>query len=236
MKTIIHRAAERGHLNHGWLDTWHSFSFGQYHDPEKTHFGTLRVLNDDSVKGGFGFGMHPHDNMEIITIPLKGALQHKDSTGGEGVIRKYDVQRMSAGSGIRHSEFNHSKDEDVTLLQIWVFPKERNITPGYDQKTFLPEERQNKLQYIVAPDVPTALKAHQDTWFSLGNFEKGKNVDSALHGADKGIYLFVIEGSVEIAGAKLGRRDGIGISQTDRITLKTGEGTELLLIEVPMQG
>ena len=236
MKTIIHRAAERGHLNHGWLDTWHSFSFGQYHDPEKTHFGTLRVLNDDSVKGGFGFGMHPHDNMEIITIPLKGALQHKDSTGGEGVIRKYDVQRMSAGSGIRHSEFNHSKDEDVTLLQIWVFPKERNITPGYDQKTFLPEERQNKLQYIVAPDVPTALKAHQDTWFSLGNFEKGKNVDYALHGADKGIYLFVIEGSVEIAGAKLGRRDGIGISQTDRITLKTGEGTELLLIEVPMQG
>ncbi len=236
MKTIIHRAAERGHLNHGWLDTWHSFSFGQYHDPEKTHFGALRVLNDDSVKGGFGFGMHPHDNMEIITIPLKGALQHKDSTGGEGVIRKYDVQRMSAGSGIRHSEFNHSKDEDVTLLQIWVFPKERNITPGYDQKTFLPEERQNKLQYIVAPDVPTALKAHQDTWFSLGNFEKGKNVDYALHGADKGIYLFVIEGSVEIAGAKLGRRDGIGISQTDRITLKTGEGTELLLIEVPMQG
>lgn len=234
MKTIIHRSGERGHLNHGWLDTRHSFSFGHYYDPDKMHFGALRVLNDDYVKGGFGFGKHPHDNMEIITIPLKGALEHKDNTGGHGVIKQYDVQRMSAGSGIEHSEFNHNKEEDVNLLQIWVFPKEQNIKPGYEQKTFLPEQRQNKLQYVVAPDVPTALKAHQDTWFSLGNFGEGQNVEYTLHGTDKGVYVFVIEGSAEIAGTKLNRRDAMGISQIEKVQIKTGAGTELLLIEVPM--
>ncbi|HTN46024.1 MAG TPA: pirin family protein [Flavipsychrobacter sp.] len=234
MKTILHRADERGHMNHGWLDTYHSFSFGHYHDAEKMHFGALRVLNDDYVKGGFGFGKHPHDNMEIVTIPLKGALEHKDSTGGHGIIRQYDVQRMSAGSGIEHSEFNHNKNEDVNLLQIWVFPKERNITPGYDQKTFLPQERENKLQYVIAPDVPTALKANQDTWFSLGNFNEGTQVQYELHGQDYGVYVFVIEGSATIANTTLGRRDAMGVSQTDRIQLTTGPQTELLLIEVPM--
>jgi redox-sensitive bicupin YhaK (pirin superfamily) len=234
MKTIIHRANERGHMNHGWLDTYHSFSFGHYHDADKMHFGALRVLNDDYVKGGFGFGKHPHDNMEIVTIPLKGALEHKDSTGGHGIIRQYDVQRMSAGSGIEHSEFNHNKNEDVNLLQLWVFPKERNITPGYDQKTYLPEERENKLQYVIAPDVPGALTANQDTWFSLGNFNEGTPIEYTLHGQDKGVYVFVIEGSATIGDTTLGRRDAMGVSQTENIQITTGPQTELLLIEVPM--
>jgi redox-sensitive bicupin YhaK (pirin superfamily) len=236
MKTVIHKAAERGHLNHGWLDTYHSFSFGQYYDPSKIHFGALRVLNDDYVKGGFGFGKHPHDNMEIVTIPLKGALEHKDSTGGHGVIKQYDVQRMSAGSGIEHSEFNHNKNEEVNLLQIWVFPKERNGAPSYEQKTFLPEERKNKLQYVVAPDVPTAVSIHQDAWFSLGNFDTPQTLTYPLHHADNGVYLFVIEGSVEIADTILEKRDAMGVSQTAELKINVKPNTEILLIEVPMHG
>ena len=234
MKTTIHKATDRGHMNHEWLDTYHSFSFGHYHDPEKVHFGALRVLNDDYVKGGFGFGKHPHDNMEIITIPLKGALEHKDSTGGQGVIKQYDVQLMSAGSGIEHSEFNHNKNEDVNLLQIWVFPKVRNIEPRYDQKTFLPSERINKLQYVVAPDVDGALKPNQDTWFSLGNYDADQTINYKMHGQQSGIYVFVIEGAVTIGDTILDRRDAIAISGTDSVDIQTSAGTEILIIEVPM--
>lgn len=235
MKQQIHRAADRGHVQHGWLDTWHSFSFGSFYNPQKMHFGALRVLNDDVIKGGFGFGKHPHDNMEIITIPLLGALEHRDSTGGQGVIKQYDVQRMSAGAGIEHSEFNANKNEDVSLLQIWVYPKERNITPSYDQKTFLPSDRKNRLQYIVAPDNPTALKAHQDTWFSLGDFDTDQRVEYKLHEPNMGVYIMVIEGSATIGDDTLLKRDAIGISDTASIQLTTtSPQTQLLIIEVPM--
>jgi quercetin 2,3-dioxygenase len=235
MKTIFHKASERGHANHGWLDSYHSFSFANYHDPEKIHFGALRVLNDDKVDGGEGFGKHPHDNMEIVTIPLTGDLKHEDSTGRKEVIRQYDVQIMSAGSGIAHSEMNANPDKDVTLLQIWVFPKERNITPRYDQKTFRPEDRINKLQTVVAPDNDEAVYIHQEAWFSLGNFETGFRSEYKLNKQGNGVYAFVIEGEVTINGNKLNRRDAIGIWETDQLDIKADTAAELLLIEVPME-
>jgi len=235
MKTIFHKATERGHANHGWLDSFHSFSFANYHDPEKIHFGALRVLNDDKVEGGYGFGKHPHDNMEIVTIPLTGDLKHEDSTGRKEVIRQYDVQIMSAGSGIAHSEMNANADKAVTLLQIWVFPKERNISPRYDQKTFRPEDRINQLQTVVAPDNGEAVYIHQDAWFSLGNFEEGFSTEYQLNKTGNGVYAFVIEGNATINGYKLNRRDAIGIWETDKLNIKADAAAELLLIEVPMQ-
>ncbi|MCE3282629.1 MAG: pirin family protein [Chitinophagaceae bacterium] len=235
MKTILHKASDRGHANHGWLDTYHSFSFGQYHNPARVHFGALRVLNDDTVKGGYGFGKHPHDNMEIVTIPLKGDLKHEDSTGRKEVIRQYDVQIMSAGSGIAHSEMNANQDKDVELLQIWVFPKERNITPRYDQKTFRPEDRLNKLQTVVAPGDSEGVYIHQDAWFSLGNFEKGFATGYTLNKTGNGVYAFVIEGEVTVNGTQLGKRDALGISDIDTLDIKADTAAELLLIEVPME-
>jgi quercetin 2,3-dioxygenase len=235
MKTTFHKASERGHANHGWLDSYHSFSFANYHDPKKIHFGALRVLNDDKVEGGYGFGKHPHDNMEIVTIPLTGDLKHEDSTGRKEVIRQYDVQIMSAGSGIAHSEMNANADKDVTLLQIWVFPKERNITPRYDQKTFRPEDRINKLQTVVAPDNDEAVYIHQDAWFSLGNFEKGFTTEYKLNKSSNGVYAFLIEGEVAINGNKLNKRDAIGIWEIDQLDIIADTAAELLLIEVPME-
>jgi redox-sensitive bicupin YhaK (pirin superfamily) len=234
MKTIFHKASERGHANHGWLDSYHSFSFANYHDPEKIHFGALRVLNDDKVEGGNGFGKHPHDNMEIVTIPLTGDLKHEDSTGRKEVIRQYDVQIMSAGSGIAHSEMNANADKDVTLLQIWVFPKERNITPRYDQKTFRPEDRINKLQTVVAPDNDEAVYIHQDAWFSLGNFEQGFTTEYKLNKSSNGVYAFLIEGEATINGNKLNKRDAIGVWETDQLNIMADTAAEVLLIEVPM--
>jgi len=234
MKKILYTAETRGHVNHGWLDAHHSFSFGSYYDPSRVHFGMLRVLNDDIVQGGMGFGMHPHDNMEIVTIPLSGALEHKDTTGGAGVIKQYDVQVMSAGSGLYHSEFNHSKTDAVNLLQIWVFPKEKNITPRYDQKTYLPTDRINKLQIVVAPNDTEALYVHQDTWFSLGNFDAGKSVDYNFNKEGHGVYLFVIEGSVTVDNTLLNKRDAIGIYETNTIKISANTSAEFLLIEIPM--
>lgn len=234
MKTIIHKSNTRGHANHGWLDAHHSFSFGQWYNPERVHFGKLRVLNDDIVKAGFGFGKHPHDNMEIVTIPLQGALEHKDSTGGNGVIKKYDVQVMSAGSGIEHSEFNHSKTEDVNLLQLWVFTNQQNVTPRYDQATFLPENRHNKFETVVSPQGSTGLWIYQDAWFSLGNFDSATTNTYNLNKDGNGVYVFVIEGTVEIAGNTLGKRDALGIWDTSSFDIKTNSDTEILLVEVPM--
>lgn len=235
MKTIFHKATERGHANHGWLDSYHSFSFANYHDPEKIHFGALRVLNDDFIEGGYGFGKHPHDNMEIVTIPLSGDLKHEDSTGRKEIIRQYDVQIMSAGSGIVHSEMNANTDKEVTLLQIWVFPKERNITPRYDQKTFKPEDRINRLQTVVAPDNAEAVYIHQDAWFSLGNFEKGFTTEYKLNKSSNGVYAFLIEGEATVNGNKLNKRDAIGVWETDQLDIKADTAAELLLIEVPME-
>jgi len=177
MQTIFYPAPERGHVNFGWLDSHHSFSFGHWYDPAKVHFGALRVLNDDIVSGGGGFGTHPHDNMEIVSIPLKGSLAHKDSTGTDGIIRTGDVQIMSAGSGIRHSEFNHSKTEPTNFLQIWVFPKQRDIKPRYDQRRFDTKDRINKWQVVVSPDQKeNALWINQDARFALANLEEGKEI------------------------------------------------------------
>lgn len=234
MKAIIHKANERGHANHGWLDAHHSFSFGQWYNPQQVHFGKLRVLNDDIVKAGFGFGKHPHDNMEIITIPLKGALEHKDSTGGHGVIKKNDVQVMSAGSGIEHSEFNHSKDEDVNLFQIWIFTNKKDVAPRYDQQTFLPEERQNKFQTVVKPFGNNGLWIYQDAWISLGKFDANFNTVYNINSKGNGTYIMVVEGEAEINGSTIGKRDAIGLWDTDAIDIATKADTELLLIEVPM--
>ena len=172
MNNVLHLAATRGHANFGWLDSYHSFSFGHYYDPERVHFGALRVLNDDTVSAGMGFGKHPHDNMEIVSIPLSGDLHHKDSTGRDEIIREHDVQIMSAGSGIAHSEMNATRDKAVKFLQIWVMPKEQNIEPRYEQKSFKPENRVNQLLTVVAPDNEDAVWINQDAWFSLGNFTK----------------------------------------------------------------
>jgi redox-sensitive bicupin YhaK (pirin superfamily) len=234
MKTLIHKSNTRGHANHGWLDAHHSFSFGQWYNPERVHFGKLRVLNDDIVKAGFGFGKHPHDNMEIITIPLSGALEHKDSTGGHGVIAKNDVQVMSAGSGIEHSEFNHSKTEDVNLFQLWIFTNKENVAPRYDQQTFSATDRQNKFQTVVSPFGNDGLWIYQDAWISLGNFDAENSSSYQVKKQGNGIYLLVVEGEVEIDGNILSKRDAIGIWDTDAIKILSKTNTEILLVEVPM--
>ncbi len=235
MNTILYKASERGHANHGWLNSYHSFSFGGYHDAKKVHFGALRVLNDDTVKGGFGFSKHPHDNMEIVSIPLSGDLQHQDSTGRNEIIRQGDVQIMSAGKGIAHSEMNANKDKEVKFLQVWVFPKEQDITPRYEQKTFAPESRKNAIQTVVAPDDSSAVWINQDAWFSLASLDKDFNATYNFKGKGNGLYVFVIEGSVTVNGQELSKRDALGISETDAVTLTATANAEVLLIEVPMQ-
>lgn len=235
-KTIIHRASTRGHANHGWLDTYHTFSFADYYDPERMHFGALRVLNDDTVAGGMGFGTHPHDNMEIISIPTEGDLEHKDSMGNVQVIKHGDIQVMSAGTGIQHSEKNKNHDKPVKFFQIWVFPNKRNVTPRYGQITLNPADRKNRLQQIVSPDEKEqATWIHQDAWFHLGSFDKGKQAEYTLKRKGDGVYAYVIEGEFSINGEKLGRRDGMGISNTDTINIEaSSDKAELLLMEVPM--
>ena len=235
MKKTIHTAQSRGHANHGWLDSHHSFSFAGYHNPERMHFGMLRVLNDDWVAAGKGFGTHPHDNMEIVSIPLSGALEHKDTTGNTKVIYTNDVQIMSAGSGLMHSEYNHSQTEQVNFLQIWVFPKERNIEPRYEQKTFDPSERINTIKQVVSPDKSdNAIWINQDAYFSLGHFETGTTTSYKVNKEGNGVYIFVIEGSLVVEDSPLDKRDAIGISETDEIAFVTKSDVELLFIEVPM--
>lgn len=235
MNKIIHKADSRGYADHGWLQSFHSFSFANYHNPEKVRFGLLRVLNDDIVAPGMGFGTHPHDNMEIVTIPLKGELAHQDSTGNKEVIKAGEIQIMSAGSGLTHSEFNNSKKEFVNLFQIWVFPKEKNITPRYDQKIFDPEERKNKFQTVVSPDEKNgALWINQDAYFTLGNFDEGNSVKYEIKKNGNGVYIMITEGSAEIDGEVLSRRDAIGLSDLSSVEIKLLAKSELLLIEVPM--
>lgn len=234
MKSIIHSADRRGHVSFGWLDSHHSFSFGNYYEPEKVNFGMLRVLNDDVITGGSGFGTHPHDNMEIISIPLKGALEHKDSTGTQAVINENDVQIMSAGTGIRHSEYNHFKDKETNFLQIWIIPKKRNIQPRYDQKTFDPEERINKLQTVAAPDNENAVWINQDAWLSLGNFKSDFSTDYSVKKSGNGVYAFVIDGNVTVNDQLLFKRDAIGIWDADELKITAVTNAQLLLIEVPM--
>ncbi len=235
-KHILHRADTRGFADHGWLKSYHTFSFAGYHDPQRIHFGVLRVLNDDTVQGGRGFGTHPHDNMEIISIPLEGDLEHKDSMGNTTVIRKGDIQVMSAGTGIYHSEYNRNAGEEVKFLQIWIFPNKRNVQPRYDQLSMDPKDRQNRLQQVLSPNAEDAgVWIHQDAWFHVGQFDEGKGETYAVKKAGNGVYAFVLSGSFEINGETLQRRDGLGIWETDGFELKALEsGSEILLMEVPM--
>ncbi len=236
MKTILHKADSRGKADHGWLKTNLTFSFADYYDPTRMHFGVLRVLNDDIIAGGTGFGMHPHDNMEIITIMLEGALEHKDSMGNIGVIKPGEIQVMSAGTGIYHSEYNHSKDAPAKLLQIWVFPNERNIKPRYDQMTLELSERKNRWQKIVEPGpIEKGLWIKQEAWFHIGQFDAGQETHYKFRRPENGAYIFVIEGSVTVDGNQLNRRDGLGISESESVlSLNATANSEILIMELPM--
>jgi redox-sensitive bicupin YhaK (pirin superfamily) len=232
---IIHKAESRGHAQHGWLDSHHTFSFANYYDPERVHFGALRVLNDDIVEGGMGFGKHPHENMEIISIPLSGTLEHKDSMGSASRIHTGDVQVMSAGTGVFHSEYNPDRTQKVNFLQIWLLPNEQNVTPRYDQKSYDRSERINRFQQIVSPDYDKeGLSVHQDAWFSMISLTPGFETTYTVKKNTNGVYVFVMEGEVSINEKALNRRDGIGISGTDSISIRSGSGAELLVMDVPM--
>ena len=235
MNTVFHAADSRGAANHGWLKAKHSFSFAQYFNPERTQFGALRVLNDDIVAPGMGFGMHPHDNMEIITIPLKGALEHKDSMNNVGVIEADEIQVMSAGTGVYHSEYNKNTDQEVNLLQIWLFPNTQNVTPRYDQKSIADLKIPNSLYPVVTPEQRSdRLWIHQNAWFHLGDFTQPTTLDYTLKDPSNGVYAFVIEGKVILADTPLEKRDALGVWNTDSFTLSASENTRILLMEVPM--
>lgn len=235
MKTLLHRAETRGHAQHGWLNTHHTFSFADYYDPERIHFGALRVLNDDSIQGGKGFGMHPHDNMEVITIPLTGKLEHQDSMGNKEVMHAGEIQVMSAGTGILHSEFNADSSEELTLLQIWVFPKHKNTQPRYSQISLSDVAKSDELYAIVTPN-PEAEGAWigQDAWFYLGDLSQGWKGTHSLKSDRNGVYLFVIDGSVEVQGIQLNTRDGLGLSEVEVIDIHAITTARILLMEVPM--
>jgi redox-sensitive bicupin YhaK (pirin superfamily) len=234
-KTVLHKANTRGNADHGWLQSFHTFSFASYHNPERMHFGVLRVLNDDTVAPGMGFGTHPHNDMEIISIPLEGDLEHKDSMGNETVIHHEDIQVMSAGSGIQHSEYNKNKDKQVKFLQIWIIPNKKNVNPRYDQITLNKNDRKNKLQQILSPNSDDeGVWIHQDAWFHLANFDKGYSTEYTFKGENNGVYILNLNGDVIINNQLLNTRDGYGIWDTDSITINAESDAEFLIMEVPM--
>lgn len=236
MKTVLHKANSRGVADHGWLNSNHSFSFANYYNPERMGFGVLRVINDDIIAPSMGFGAHPHQNMEIISIPLAGSLKHKDTMGNEQVIRRGEVQTMSAGTGLQHSEYNASNEEDTNLLQIWIMPKKLNIKPSYSQKEFFENDRINKLQLVISPDGRNnSVEINQDAYFSLVKMDKDKSLTYSKHEIENGIYFFVIEGDVLVNGEKLGKRDGFGVENQDNLDIKASSQTEVLIMEVPMK-
>ena len=235
MNTVIHKAETRGNANHGWLNSNHTFSFANYHNPERMNFGVLRVLNDDRVQAGMGFGTHPHDNMEIISIPLEGDLEHKDSIGNVAVIKEGDVQVLSAGTGITHSEYNKNKDKEVKFLQIWVFPKEKNVSPRYDQISIRDIEKENKFYQVLSPSKEDqGVWINQDAWFNLGKFSKGSRDQYKIQKPGNVVYVFVLEGDVEINGEQLSLRDGMGIWDAESINLMANSDARVLLMDVPM--
>ncbi len=234
-KAIFHAADKRGHANHGWLNAHHSFSFANWYDPNKVHFGALRVLNDDIVAGGEGFGRHPHDNMEIITIVLDGKLEHKDSMGHTQQIIPNEVQVMSAGSGVTHSEYNPDPEKAANLLQTWIFPDKKGVQPRYDQKMFDPQERLNKMQTLVSSidNNDEGLKIHQDAWIYRTTLEPGKSLAHQLH-SGHGAYIFVIDGNVNIGTQAMGKRDALGISEAEDFEISATTTSDVLIFEVPM--
>lgn len=236
MNTVLHKAATRGHANHGWLNSHHTFSFANYHNPERMHFGVLRVLNDDTVSAARGFGTHPHDNMEIISIPLEGDLEHKDSMGNVAVIREGDVQVLSAGTGIYHSEYNKNEDQEVKFLQIWIYPNKKAVEPRYDQISTKDIAKQNEFYQVLSPNPnDDGVWIHQDAWFHIGHFDDGVQSNYQITKSGNGVYAFVLEGEVEIDGQALERRDGFGIWNTNSISVKSKGKSKVLLMEVPMQ-
>jgi redox-sensitive bicupin YhaK (pirin superfamily) len=236
LNSVLHKADTRGDANHGWLHSRHTFSFADYYDPERVHFGVLRVLNDDTVEAGMGFGTHPHDNMEIVSIPLEGDLEHKDSMGTVSVIKHGDIQVMSAGTGITHSEYNKNKDRRVKFLQIWVIPNKRNVKPRYDQITLNIADRHNKLQQILSPNPDDeGVWIYQNAWFHLAHFDKGYDSDYVIKAKGNGVYIFVLSGDITINGQKLNTRDGFGIWDVERFSVIADSEAEFLLMEVPMK-
>lgn len=232
---VLHKAESRGLADHGWLKSYHTFSFANYYNPERVNFGVLRVLNDDTVAPGMGFGTHPHENMEIISIPLEGDLEHQDSMGNTTVIKHGDIQVMSAGTGVKHSEYNKNKDSLVKFLQIWVFPNKKNVTPRYDQITLNVEDRHNKLQQILSPNAEDAgVWIHQNAWFYMGNFDKNFTTDYKVHDKKNGLYVFVLKGNIAVGEQNLETRDGYGIWNFDSVKITSKSDSEILLMEVPM--
>lgn len=236
MKTVYHSAASRGHQDHGWLKANHSFSFANWHNPERVHFGALRVLNDDYIAAGTGFGTHPHDNMEIITIPLVGDLTHQDSMGHSAVICEGDIQVISAGTGIYHSEQNKRQDSQVELLQLWLFPNQKNVTPRYDQISIRDLKSENAFYQILSPNsTDEGSWIHQDAWMHLGDFSKKTTTSYALGLPTNGVYVFVIEGSATIGEHKLEKRDALGVWDTPEVAFQIEKNSRILLIDVPLQ-
>ena len=237
MKTIIHKANTRGYADHGWLKSHHTFSFASYQNAERNNFGMLRVLNDDFVQPKMGFGTHPHQNMEIISIPLKGALSHKDSMGNKRAIEVGEVQVMSAGTGLTHSEFNDSKTDEVNFLQLWIIPEEMSVKPNYEQREFPVEDRMNTLQTVIAPKDKLegdALPISQQAYIYRSNLDSGKSIDLNIKSSNNGLYIFVVDGHVEVDGNFLTRRDAIGVYETETIEIKSIDNSELVIVEVPM--
>lgn len=235
MKTVYHAAATRGNANHGWLNANHSFSFAQYYNPERMSFGALRVLNDDTIAPGRGFGTHPHDNMEIITIPLEGDLEHKDSMGNVGAINEGEIQVMSAGTGVYHSEYNKNSDKPINLLQLWVMPKLQNVAPRYDQKSVKELKKNNAFYQVLSPNVDDdGMWIHQDAWFHLGDFDQTTNTAYNIKKKGNGVYAFVIEGSFSVGDQTLNKRDALGVWETEVIDFVAQEHSKILLVEVPM--
>ena len=237
MPTYLHRKSEdRGRADHGWLKATHSFSFGNYYDPKIMGFRALRVINEDRIAGGGGFPTHPHDNMEIVTYILDGALEHRDSIGSGAVIRPGEAQRMSAGTGIQHSEYNKNENEAVKFLQIWIYPNKKNVAPRYDQVSLKMEDRKNKLQQVLSPNSDDeGVWVHQDAWFHLGTFDNGAAAKYAIKKQGNGVYAFVLKGKFNLDGIDIENRDGLGIWETEEFLLTSSEeGSEILLMEVPM--
>lgn len=235
LTTVLHKADTRGNANRGWLHSRHSFSFANYYNPDRMGFGALRVLNDDKIAPSMGFGTHPHRDMEIISIPLHGDLEHKDNMGNKEVIRQGDVQVMSAGTGVYHSEYNRNKDKEVKFLQIWVVPNKRDVKPRYDQITLKERDSLNQFEQILSPDSNDGgVWIHQDAWFNLGQFTENQEINYEIHKTGNGLYAFVLEGGAEMDGQQLERRDGFGTWDTDKVNIKADAGSRILLMEVPM--
>tara|TARA_B100000767_G_scaffold275531_1_gene313082 strand:+ start:48310 stop:49023 length:714 start_codon:yes stop_codon:yes gene_type:complete len=236
MKTIHHPAATRGNQNHGWLKANHSFSFANFYDPHKMNFGALRVLNDDTIAAGMGFETHPHNNMEIITIPLKGDLEHKDNMGYSEVIKEGDIQVLSAGTGIEHSEYNKNTDKPINLLQLWVFPKKKGINPRYDQLSLRNLKKEDEFYQILSPNADDqGVWIHQNAWLHMGDFTNDKEHIYHLKDKSNGVYIFVIEGGALVDSKKLQKRDALGVWKTESVTIETENKSKILLIEVPME-